>query len=65
MPGDAICRDIKQAMDGVIIRDVERSHGGFVGYFADNGYIKRWKIVLLEEWRKWASNAQVVRKGEE
>ncbi len=64
-PGDEISRDIKRALQGVILREVERSHGGFVAYFADNGYQKRWKIIPLEDWRRWSSTAVVIKRGDD
>ena len=65
MPGDEISRDIKSALQGCILREVERSHGGFVGMFIDNGYKARWRIIPLSDWRKWAATATVIRKAED
>ena len=52
-------------LQGCILREVERSHGGFVGMFIDNGYKARWRIIPLSDWRKWAATATVIRKAED
>lgn len=57
-PGDSIFRKIPQAIDGGIIRDVTRAHGGFVFFTQDNGRTAKRKIVSLIQWRKWAAKAK-------
>jgi hypothetical protein len=58
-PGDSIARINKQAKGGLIIRDVLRSHGGFVCYRQDNGYTFRSpKFVTLNAFRKWTAKAE-------
>ena len=58
-PGDTISRDIASALQGTILRDVTRAHGGFVFFKQDNGSTARGRIVSLTEWRKWAEKAEV------
>lgn len=58
-PGDTISRNIHGALDGIILRDVTRAHGGFVFFKQDNGAAARNRIVSLLEWRKWAKKAEV------
>lgn len=45
---------------GCIIREVERAHGGFVGFYRDNGYLRKWKIITLQDWQKWAGRAEIL-----
>ena len=59
-PGDAISRHIPQALNGIILREVERAHGGFVGFYSDNGNVRKWSIIHLAAWRDWAKKAEVV-----
>lgn len=60
IPGDAICRLFKRAKGGSIIREVERAHGGFVGFYYDNGYVEKWRIVSLRKWQRWAKSAEIL-----
>lgn len=62
-PGDSISREFKTASGGCVIREVERAHGGWVGFYRDNGYQRQWKIVLLSEWIIWARKAQVLERA--
>lgn len=63
--GDGIERFFATALGGVIIREVNRSHGGFVFFRQDNGYRFLHRIVSLEKWRKWAVNSRIFKRGEE
>lgn len=56
--GDVLFRPYNTSAGGVM-REVERAHGGFVGYYQDNGGKPKWKIVSLRKWRTWASKAEV------
>jgi hypothetical protein len=58
-PGDAIARNNPNALQGMILRDVTRAHGGFVFFGQDNGYISKPRITSLVEWRAWAKKAEV------
>ncbi len=59
-PGDLISREFKTAIGGCIIREVTRSHGGFVFFERDNGHVTKPQIVALEEWRRWAKRAEIL-----
>jgi len=58
VPGDSICRGFSGNVQ--IIREVERAHGGFVGFWRDNGFRECRKIVSLEKWRRWAKQAEIL-----
>lgn len=58
--GDVIARQFKVAKGGCILREVTRSHGGFVHFGADNGYYVNYEIVPLWKWQRWADKAEVI-----
>jgi hypothetical protein len=60
MPGDSIAREFVTALGGCIIREVERAHGGFVGFYRDNGHRRKWKIITLDDWRRWAARSEIL-----
>lgn len=61
LPGDEIYRPFKSASDGLILRLAERTHGGFVLFVRDNGHYRKRQWVSMEDWRKWAKKAEVIR----
>lgn len=63
-PGDGVSRNFKRAINGIILRDVSRAHGGFVFFTQDNGYRAKRRIVSLAQWRKWARLGEVYGKAE-
>lgn len=64
-PGDTTSRNIKTALEGIILRDVTRAHGGFVFFRQDNGSVAKSKIVTLTEWRRWNKTAEICHTADE
>jgi hypothetical protein len=60
LPGDSVSREFKTATGGCIIREVTRSHGGFVFFERDNGHRTSPKIEALAQWRTWCRKAEVL-----
>lgn len=59
-PSDGISRLLATALQGCIIREVTRAHGGgFVFFRRDNGHVAKHQIVSLGQWRRWAKKAEV------
>jgi hypothetical protein len=57
--GDGFYKATKRAKDGMgYLREVTRSHGGFVFYEQDNGWTVRRKIVTIKKWQEWAATAE-------
>jgi hypothetical protein len=66
LTGDEIFRNIKAAKGGGIWRKALRTHGGFIAFEQDNGYVRKLRRVSISDWRYWARKAEVTcREGVE
>jgi hypothetical protein len=67
LPNDEIFRKLVTALNGGIWRKALRTHGGFIAFEQDNGYVRKFRRVSISDWRYWARTAEVtcrVREGE-